>query len=69
MSSDLPHDIVTAIQSVIGTGPAMLHEPRFSGNEWTYLKECLDTTFVSSVGKFVDRFEALYAEIEEPAEA
>ena len=31
--------------------------PRISGNEWTYLKECLDTNFVSSVGPFVDRFE------------
>ncbi len=36
----------------------MLHEPSFNGNEWLYLKECLDSTFVSSVGKFVDRFEA-----------
>jgi perosamine synthetase len=35
-----------------------LHEPRFAGNEWAYLKECLDSTYVSSVGKFVDRFEA-----------
>ena len=35
-----------------------LHEPSFAGNEWQYLKECLDSTFVSSVGKFVDRFEA-----------
>lgn len=34
-----------------------LHEPSFAGNEWLYLKECLDSTFVSSVGKFVDRFE------------
>lgn len=34
-----------------------LHEPSFLGNEWKYVKECLDTTFVSSVGKFVDRFE------------
>jgi perosamine synthetase len=34
-----------------------LHEPSFTGNEWQYLKECLDSTFVSSVGKFVDRFE------------
>ena len=34
-----------------------LHEPSFRGNEWQYLKECLDSTFVSSVGKFVDRFE------------
>jgi aminotransferase in exopolysaccharide biosynthesis len=35
-----------------------LHEPSFSGKEWQYLKECLDSTFVSSVGRFVDRFEA-----------
>ena len=62
MPSNLSRDVVEAIQSVIGNGPAMLHEPRFRGNEWTYLKECLDTTFVSSVGKFVDRFEADLAE-------
>jgi len=34
-----------------------LHEPSFNGNEWTYVKDCLDTTMVSSVGKFVDRLE------------
>jgi len=34
-----------------------LHEPLFAGNEWEYVKECLDTGWVSSVGKFVDRFE------------
>src|SRR3990167_2901745 len=34
-----------------------LHEPQFCGNEWAYVKECLDTGWVSSVGKFVDRFE------------
>jgi perosamine synthetase len=57
-ASNLPKDIVQAIRSVVGDGPQALHEPRFNGNEWTYLKECLDSTFVSSVGKFVDRFEA-----------
>ena len=31
--------------------------PRLGGNEWKYLKECLDTNWVSSVGPFVDRFE------------
>ena len=31
--------------------------PEIGGNEWAYLKECLDTNFVSSVGPFVDRFE------------
>jgi perosamine synthetase len=55
---ELPQAIVQAIADVIGTAPAALHEPRFRGNEWAYLKECLDSTFVSSVGKFVDRFEA-----------
>ena len=54
---NLSQDIVRAIKSVGGDGPLALHEPRFNGNEWVYLKECLDSTFVSSVGKFVDRFE------------
>ena len=34
-----------------------LHEPKFIGNEKKYLNQCVDTTFVSSVGKFVDNFE------------
>ena len=55
--TNLAEQVVTAISAVVGPGPASLHEPSFSGNEWLYLKECLDSTFVSSVGKFVDRFE------------
>nr|WP_311195344.1 LegC family aminotransferase [Suttonella sp. R2A3] len=39
-----------------------LHEPRFMGNEKKYLNECIDSTFVSSVGKFVDEFERKFAE-------
>jgi len=31
--------------------------PTIQGNEWRYIKECLDTNWVSSVGPFVDRFE------------
>jgi len=38
-----------------------LHEPRFIGNEKKYLEECIDSTFVSSVGKFVDKFEEVTA--------
>ena len=34
-----------------------LHVPVFIGNEKTYLQECIDSTYVSSVGKFVDQFE------------
>ena len=54
---NLPGQVVTAIRSVVGAGPVALHEPRFTGNELLYLKECLDSTYVSSVGRFVDRFE------------
>lgn len=39
-----------------------LHAPTFSGNEKKYLNECIDSTFVSSVGKFVDQFEIKMAE-------
>lgn len=39
------------------TGFIPLHAPVFQGNEKKYLEECIDTTFVSSVGKFVDAFE------------
>ena len=56
-NSDLAQQIVCAIREVAGEPPVALHEPEFSGNEWGYLKECLDSTYVSSVGVFVDRFE------------
>ena len=36
-----------------------LHEPEFSGNEWKYVKECIDSRMVSSVGSYVDRFERM----------
>ena len=58
MNATLAHQVVKAIHSVVGSGPVALHEPCFVGKEWDYLKECLDSTYVSSVGKFVDRFEA-----------
>jgi aminotransferase in exopolysaccharide biosynthesis len=54
----LVEQIVAAIRATVGVNPVPLHEPYFAGNEWVYLKECLDSTFVSSVGAFVDRFEA-----------
>ena len=39
-----------------------LHAPVFQGNEKKYLNECIDSTFVSSVGMFVDRFEQMVAD-------
>jgi len=44
------------------TGFIPLHAPVFNGNEKKYLEECIDSTFVSSVGKFVDEFEIKMAE-------
>lgn len=35
--------------------------PNIGGNEWAYIKQCLDTGWVSSVGSFVDRFETEFA--------
>ena len=37
--------------------------PHLAGNEWRYVKECLDTNWVSSVGAFVERFEREVAEV------
>ncbi len=56
--SPLAAAVLARLQQALGDRTAALHEPVFAGAEWSYLKECLDTTFVSSVGKFVDRFEA-----------
>jgi len=41
--------------------PIPLFEPRLAGNEWKYVKECLDTGWISSVGAFVGKFEAALA--------
>lgn len=51
-----PAAVVAAIEQVVAP-PAVLHAPEFDGNEWTYVKECLDTGWVSSTGSYVDRFE------------
>ena len=39
-----------------------LHEPQFTGNEWSYVKNCLDTGWVSTVGAYVEQFENQLAE-------
>lgn len=53
------YTIVAALKSCLPAGHDFiaLHEPCFAGNEWTYVKECLDTGWVSSTGKFVEKFE------------
>lgn len=57
--------IIAAIKTVIPQNkqlPVALHEPCFKGNEWDYVKECIDTSWVSYVGKYVDRFEEMLAD-------
>ena len=56
-------DVIQFIQNIYKTTEFIpLHEPRFIGNEKKYLNECIDSTFVSSVGKFVDEFEEKIAD-------
>ncbi len=58
-----PGLIIKTIQAVLpNKSPITLHEPSFNGNEWAYVKECLDTGWVSSVGKYVDLFEEKLAD-------
>ena len=55
-------ETVAFIQKIFNTTDFIpLHEPRFVGNEKKYLNDCIDSTFVSSVGKYVDRFEDEFA--------
>ncbi|MBW1910699.1 MAG: LegC family aminotransferase [Deltaproteobacteria bacterium] len=56
-------EIVDFIEDLFGEceKPIPLHSPIFCGNEKKYINECIDSTFVSSTGEFVDRFEEMVA--------
>lgn len=56
---DWIQQVLQAVGQVLGPPGASLalHEPEFQGREWDYVKDCLDTGWVSSVGAYVDRFE------------
>ena len=61
--SDNFQEVINFIRKLYQTPDFIaLHEPKFAGNEKAYLIECIDSSFVSSVGKYVDRFEQLVAE-------
>ena len=67
MSTESPIDIagiIRAIRAATGTADkrVALHEPCFAGNEWDYVKDCLDSGWVSSAGTYVDRFESMIRE-------
>lgn len=57
-------EVLARSRAVVGSSETMvpLHAPEFRGREWEYLKDCLDSGWVSSVGAYVDRFEQMAAE-------
>ena len=64
LKTDLANSFVEAIREVLTptNGFIPLHEPRVGELEKEYVSDCIESTFVSSVGKYVDRFEQEIAE-------
>jgi perosamine synthetase len=59
----IANQVVNTLRQIIRKeGFVPLHEPSFQRNEWNYVKECIDTGWVSSAGKYVDEFERRLAE-------
>ncbi|AMV17671.1 LegC family aminotransferase [Planctomyces sp. SH-PL14] len=60
---DAAQDIVRRLRLVVGDAAQVaLHEPEFQGREKEYVSDCVQSGWVSSVGKYVDRFESMLAE-------
>ncbi len=58
------NDLVSFVRNEYNTDQFIpLHEPRFRGNEKKYLNDTIDSTFVSSVGAYVDQFESMMQKI------
>lgn len=58
------NDLVSFVRNEYNTDKFIpLHEPRFRGNEKKYLNDTIDSTFVSSVGAYVDQFENMMQDI------
>ena len=60
--SKLSNQIIDAIRAVAGKNYLPLHEPKFNELEKENLKNCIDTTYVSTVGQYVNDFEKNIAE-------
>lgn len=59
-----PEAVVRALRTVLGgDGPIALHEPSLRGREWEYVKDCLDSGWVSYAGNYVGRFEGMLSEV------
>ncbi|WP_298124374.1 LegC family aminotransferase [Brevundimonas sp.] len=57
MSGDLPDRILAAVRAVAGEGGLPLHAPEFEGHEADYVRDCIETGWVSTAGAYVGRFE------------
>ena len=62
-SNEKINQFIKIIRKVCNRHELNLHEPFFSGNETRYLEACVSTNFVSSVGKFVSKFEKMLSEL------
>jgi perosamine synthetase len=61
---DFAREILERIRRCLPEGGHFaLHEPSLEGNEWTYVKRCLDSGWVSSAGRYVEEFEAKLVEV------
>lgn len=62
--------IIDHIRSLYGNKDfVVLHEPKFNGNERKFVMDAIDSTFVSSVGAYVDKFELMMADVSKTAKA
>ena len=61
MNKSLIQDFCNEAKKIYKEENILLHRPVFKGNEKEYLEECIDSNFVSSVGKRVDEFESKFA--------
>ena len=58
--TSISQDLIAVLGRALGSPHqpcTLLHAPDLRGNEWKYVKDCIDTAWVSSVGKYVDQFE------------
>lgn len=64
MVKSLDQILLQGLRGVLGMPDQLiaLHEPEFAGNESALVQDCINSTFVSSVGKYVDQFEAMLAD-------
>ena len=60
--TSFPNLVMDTIKVVTPEKVSALHEPKFSGNEQSYLNDCLESTYVSTVGDYVNKFEKALAD-------